>query len=1053
MSITEEIRGILDEKLDLGALLATGDQEKAVAVADKKIGAMFKKNLKAYLDYLKKETDSPWKAKVGDGIVSFDSDQGKVDIYWDYDVMTTKVDFIVEGPMGMQRFANQPLERVGSPMAPRLFFGLIKKLLGEGIKEEAVMFYISEAVTAKVTSVDWDKIQNPRFSIIAQEPGGGFVFTTVAPNFGRFSSKPWPDPLALNWHDRHGRETMVKNARAMGNAALAVAKKRYKSDSRAESVELDYDNELGLPPGDDMIAQGNDGTKAMDGSGKGRGRRDAPRRGRNKGDCRYGGPGKGQGGGRGQGRGRMEGDMGVVSEIRDILSEANDSTGLAEQNDKKSILNWTANQLFKALKKKAKNVKVAPYKAKGRDAVLILFDIGERKGVRLSIIDAPNAFPTTPREALAYVKAMQIRLNLGKMDDKTSIGMWYDAGRVRKDLNGLVREILKDAETLAGPEGMDVKAAFAKAGGRFGESSNVVKSRYASAKDIQSALVMLKRRGGSMNLSAQETRHGFDIWSDDVDEPFEFGNYQRLTFKTKKEANDFIKKAMNVIGSYKEDKISEGVDKALKSTAVQASNKLKKAFEKAGHKTKISGITKRFNGPGTTANGNPLFSQGFDVHIGVAGIDSRRDEVNRIIKSTGAKLTLDQRGSTNELYELDGADVTYGYDGRGDYKISVIAFSKTVGEAKEDGEGKYKAKTPLEKALAEMIRGQSGLWVTEPQMKAMIAELKKKGVTKPGKEAYDDIARVAGAFISKNKKGESYYYGNDFGYKSGRYPFRKIRDRAWVEGKVIPVQITGAVYIDVHGDIEETEYKEIVRLDTKEKLNWRELPDRTLRDVDNAMLEKALEKAQVREEFEMKVPNDISEVRDILDSRTDELFEAKRRKAQLRRKKASRKRRAINIGNLPPATNKTLDVWVDSGYTDPSGEYLSDERQVKFQLQEVKGAAPPWAERSVFVLQDDSEDGASNAVIGFIGRPVKERTKPSTLGVPRKSSKADRWLAQCTYHKTGKVVGPFMFADALGDLFVDYGDQIGELYERRYGSMTRKQLARAMSWEDVNEPA
>lgn len=55
-----------------------------------------------------------------------------------------------------------------------------------------------------------------------------------------------------------------------------------------------------------------------------------------------------------------------------------------------------------------------------------------------------------------------------------------------------------------------------------------------------------------------------------------------------------------------------------------------------------------------------------------------------------------------------------------------------------------------------MVRGQSGLWITEPQMKGIIAALHKKGITKPGKDAYDDIARAAGAFISKNRKGEDF---------------------------------------------------------------------------------------------------------------------------------------------------------------------------------------------------------------------------------------------------------------------------------------------------------
>lgn len=145
-----------------------------------------------------------------------------------------------------------------------------------------------------------------------------------------------------------------------------------------------------------------------------------------------------------------------------------------------------------------------------------------------------------------------------------------------------------------------------------------------------------------------------------------------------------------------------------------------------------------------------------------------------------------------------------------------------------------------------MVRGQSGLWITEPQMKDIIAALHKKGITKPGPDAYDDIARVAGAFIAKNWKGESYYYGTDYGYTSGRYTVRKLKDRAKIDGKFVPVEITGSVIIDAEGDIEETDYKVIVRLDTKERLDWRKLPDSTMRDIDSAMLDKVREKAQGR---------------------------------------------------------------------------------------------------------------------------------------------------------------------------------------------------------------
>jgi DNA-binding MarR family transcriptional regulator len=62
----------------------------------------------------------------------------------------------------------------------------------------------------------------------------------------------------------------------------------------------------------------------------------------------------------------------------------------------------------------------------------------------------------------------------------------------------------------------------------------------------------------------------------------------------------------------------------------------------------------------------------------------------------------------------------------------------------EEAEGSYKAKGPLEKMVGEMVRGQSGKWLSKDQMKAIVGVLAKQGITKPSKDSYDDIARIVG---------------------------------------------------------------------------------------------------------------------------------------------------------------------------------------------------------------------------------------------------------------------------------------------------------------------
>ena len=72
-----------------------------------------------------------------------------------------------------------------------------------------------------------------------------------------------------------------------------------------------------------------------------------------------------------------------------------------------------------------------------------------------------------------------------------------------------------------------------------------------------------------------------------------------------------------------------------------------------------------------------------------------------------------------------------------------------------EAEGSYKAQGPLEKMIGEMVRGQSGKWLSKNQMKAIVNVLAKRGITKPTKDSYDDIARIVGKTLKGLMKGES----------------------------------------------------------------------------------------------------------------------------------------------------------------------------------------------------------------------------------------------------------------------------------------------------------
>ena len=87
------------------------------------------------------------------------------------------------------------------------------------------------------------------------------------------------------------------------------------------------------------------------------------------------------------------------------------------------------------------------------------------------------------------------------------------------------------------------------------------------------------------------------------------------------------------------------------------------------------------------------------------------------------------------------------------------AWNGFVREVKKGGlveeKGSYKAQGPLEKMIGEMVRGQSGKWLSKDQMKAIVSVLAKKGITKPSKDSYDDIARIVGKTLASMMKKES----------------------------------------------------------------------------------------------------------------------------------------------------------------------------------------------------------------------------------------------------------------------------------------------------------
>lgn len=116
------------------AKMAMGDFADAEEAGNKKVATAFKKIAKDWGEFLSKATGSKWRVEAGDYVLSLTSPLGKaIDVMWDYDPGSQKVDITVEGPKrSMRVFSRQSVAKFkdGKKTAPE-FLTWLTNLLGE----------------------------------------------------------------------------------------------------------------------------------------------------------------------------------------------------------------------------------------------------------------------------------------------------------------------------------------------------------------------------------------------------------------------------------------------------------------------------------------------------------------------------------------------------------------------------------------------------------------------------------------------------------------------------------------------------------------------------------------------------------------------------------------------------------------------------------------------------------------------------------------------------------------------------------------------------------
>ena len=127
---------LIGEKLDMGAMFALGDQQKAVDAAEKKIGQAFKAVARRYTTALDKMTGAKWRVvSASESIFSLDSNESPkraIDIYWEYDPGSQTASIYVEGPKGKQKvYAKQKLSDVSKRNYIDWLSGVLKEDMDE----------------------------------------------------------------------------------------------------------------------------------------------------------------------------------------------------------------------------------------------------------------------------------------------------------------------------------------------------------------------------------------------------------------------------------------------------------------------------------------------------------------------------------------------------------------------------------------------------------------------------------------------------------------------------------------------------------------------------------------------------------------------------------------------------------------------------------------------------------------------------------------------------------------------------------------------------------
>lgn len=151
---------LLGEKMSLGAMLATKDQQKAVDDAEERIGQMFKKLAKQYTQALKRMTGANWRVvSASESILSLDSDESPkraVDIYWEYDPGTMTATIYVEGPRGKQKsYQRQKL----SDIPKKNYVDWLSQVLSEDMEKILALALYEEEPVETEPEVESEAVQ------------------------------------------------------------------------------------------------------------------------------------------------------------------------------------------------------------------------------------------------------------------------------------------------------------------------------------------------------------------------------------------------------------------------------------------------------------------------------------------------------------------------------------------------------------------------------------------------------------------------------------------------------------------------------------------------------------------------------------------------------------------------------------------------------------------------------------------------------------------------------------------------------------------------------